>query len=80
MGSGVVVLGAESAEKAILVISVSKDLIDRIKANALISRLAPIIGGGGGGREDFAQAGGTKPDFLEKVLKDSLAAIEEAIG
>jgi len=80
LGSGVVILGAQSEEKAILVVGISKDLTGKIKANALIGKLAPVIGGGGGGREDFAQAGGTKPDLLEEALAQSLSAIGEALG
>jgi alanyl-tRNA synthetase len=80
LGSGVVILGAPSKKKVFLVIAVSKDLVNRIQADELIKRIAPLIGGGGGGRADFAQAGGTKPDVLEKVLQDSPSIIEEAIG
>lgn len=79
MGSGVVILGVRSENKAFLVISVSKDLTERVKANDLIGKMAPAIGGGGGGREDFAQAGGTKPDLLEQVLKDSPSVIAELL-
>jgi alanyl-tRNA synthetase len=79
MGSGVVILGVRSEKKAFLVISVSKDLTERIKANDLIGKMAPVIGGGGGGREDFAQAGGTNPDLLEQVLKDSPSVIAELL-
>ena len=79
MGSGVVILGVRSENKAFLVISVSKDLTERVKANDLIGKMAPAIGGGGGGREDFAQAGGTKPDLLEQVLKDSASVIADLL-
>lgn len=80
LGSGVVVLGAPSEKMAFLVISVSKDLTERVKADVLIGKIASVIGGGGGGREDFAQAGGTKPGSLEKVLEDIPSHIEEMIG
>src|SRR4029077_7158698 len=48
--SGVVVLGSAADGKVTLLIAVTKDLVDRIPANALIQRLAPIVGGKGGGK------------------------------
>ncbi len=66
--SGVVVLGAVSDGKAFLVASVTKDLAGRVGANALIKELAPVIGGGGGGRPDFAQSGGPGAGELDKAL------------
>ncbi len=68
LGSGIVVLGAVTGDKAFIVASVTKDLIGRIQAGALIKELAPAIGGGGGGRADFAQSGGSKTGELEKAL------------
>ena len=38
--------------------SVTKDLTDKVKAGQLVKQLAPIVGGSGGGRPDFAEAGG----------------------
>ncbi len=58
LGSGVVVLVSEVDGKVALVVSVSKDLISRVQAGRLVKELAPIIGGGGGGRPEFAEAGG----------------------
>ena len=65
LSSAVVVLGSADIEqeKAFLVIAVTPDLSSKgIDAGALIRQVAPIIGGSGGGRQDFAQAGGTHPD------------------
>jgi alanyl-tRNA synthetase len=66
--SGVVVLGGVSADKAFVVASVTKDVASRVPANALIKELAPVIGGGGGGRPDFAQSGGPGAGELDKAL------------
>ena len=55
---GVVVLAAENDGKVQLLVSVTKDLTGRVKAGQLVKELAPMIGGGGGGRPDFAEAGG----------------------
>ncbi|MBI4472779.1 MAG: alanine--tRNA ligase, partial [Acidobacteria bacterium] len=58
IGSGVVVLGLASNGKASLVAVVSEDLQKRLHAGKIIKRVAEMVGGSGGGRPDFAQAGG----------------------
>jgi alanyl-tRNA synthetase len=80
MGSGIVVLGAADGGKAYLVVSVTKDLTSRVQARAIIQELASIVGGGGGGRPDFAQAGGSKPEGLDLALEKSYTLIERIIG
>jgi len=77
LGTGIVVLGAAVGEKAFLVVAVTKDLTSRVSAAEVIKALAPFIGGGGGGRPDFAQAGGTKAGELDKALEQSLAVLEK---
>lgn len=79
LGSGIVILATASDRKVFLVVSVSKDLTERFKANAFIKEIAPKIGGGGGGRQDFAQAGGTRPENLDQVLKNISAELERSI-
>nr|WP_321404459.1 alanine--tRNA ligase [uncultured Desulfobacter sp.] len=68
LGSGVLLLGAESNGKALLISMVSDDLTKTFKAGDIVKTAAGIVGGGGGGRPDMAQAGGTKPEFLDKAL------------
>jgi alanyl-tRNA synthetase len=68
LGSGVVVLGAVEGDKVFLVASVTQDLAGRLKAGELIKPVAELVGGRGGGRADFAQAGGTKPDQVDAAL------------
>lgn len=80
MGSGVVMLGATDGEKVSLVASVSKDLTARIQAGALIKEAAPVIGGGGGGRADFAQAGGNRPGELDKLLEMVPGIVEKLLA
>jgi alanyl-tRNA synthetase len=77
IGSGLVALATSEGKKAFLVVSVTKDLTDRISARELIKELAPLIGGGGGGRPDFAQAGGTKPDRIPAVFERIKSILEE---
>jgi alanyl-tRNA synthetase len=67
--SGVVVLGGTDGEKVLLLAAVTKDLLGRVNAGALIKDIAPLVGGGGGGRPDFAQAGGRDPSRLDAALE-----------
>ncbi len=68
IGSGVVVLGSGADGKASLCAGVTKDLTARIKAGDIVGRLAPVVGGGGGGRPDMAQAGGKLPDRVPEAI------------
>ncbi len=77
LGSGVVVLGAESEGKALLVAAVTRDLTQRFHAGRIIRAAAAEVGGGGGGRPDLAQAGGNRPENLDAALAAALAAVKE---
>jgi alanyl-tRNA synthetase len=68
LGSAVVVLAVNEGGKVSLVVAVSKDLTDCIKAGDLVGKLAAHVGGKGGGRPDMAMAGGTNPAGLEQAL------------
>ena len=72
---GVVVLGSATGGKALLIAVVSKDLTDRFHAGHIIKELAAIVGGGGGGRPDMAQAGGTQPENLDLALEKAVEII-----
>ncbi|MGH8011919.1 MAG: alanine--tRNA ligase [Candidatus Binataceae bacterium] len=68
-GSAVVALGSDLGDnKAALLVAVTLDLTKKIKAGDIIKQIAPIIGGSGGGRPDFAQAGGRDASRLEEAL------------
>jgi alanyl-tRNA synthetase len=69
IGSGVVVLASAGADNVNLVASVSKDLTKKFHAGNIIKELAQMVGGGGGGRPDFAQAGGKEPGQIGAALK-----------
>ena len=69
LGSGVVVLGGERGGRVQLVSEVSKDLVAAgYHAGNLAREVAKLTGGGGGGRPDFAQAGGKNPEQLDEAL------------
>jgi alanyl-tRNA synthetase len=65
----VVVLGRAEGGKASLLVAVTKDLEKRLPAGALVKSLGAIIGGGGGGRPDLAEAGGRRPERLDDALR-----------
>ena len=77
---GVVVIGSETDGKATLLAAVTPDVIDRVSASALIQRLAPIVGGKGGGKSDLAQAGGKDPDQIGAALREAEVAVREMMG
>ena len=70
LGSGVLVLGAVMNERPVLIAMVTRDLVDRgLDASRIARDAAKLIGGGGGGRPDIAQAGGQRADRLDDALK-----------
>jgi alanyl-tRNA synthetase len=64
-----VFLASPSANNVSLVGSTSSSLTGRFNAGEIIRQVAPIVGGGGGGRPDFAQAGGKDPSKIDEVLE-----------
>jgi alanyl-tRNA synthetase len=78
--SGVVVLGSATDGKVTLLTAVTKDLLDRVQANTLIGKLAPIVGGKGGGKPDLAQAGGKDADKLNEAIATAPSALRELLG
>ncbi|MCC6618889.1 MAG: alanine--tRNA ligase, partial [Chloroflexi bacterium] len=85
-GRFVAVVGGISEAKPSLLVAASRDLAaEGFDSGAIVRAAAPIIGGGGGGRPDLAQAGGRDPDLLDAALQEagrlaleSLARIESA--
>ncbi len=74
--SGIVVLGCNTGPKVLLITVVTKDLVDRFHAGNIVKQVAAIVGGGGGGRPDMAQAGGTKPELLDKAIDKVFEIVE----
>jgi alanyl-tRNA synthetase len=68
LGSGIVVVGSVVDGKVNLVAAVTKDLTKRFQAGKLVQEAARVVGGGGGGRPDLAQAGGKEPAKLDAAL------------
>jgi alanyl-tRNA synthetase len=81
LGDAVVVLGSTTDGRAHLVANVSPAAVERgVKAGELVRAAAPVMGGGGGGRDTLAQAGGRDPDKLPDALATARAEIEKALG
>jgi alanyl-tRNA synthetase len=79
--TAVVVLGAVTEDgKVTLVAGVTPDLTAKVKAGDLISRVAATVGGRGGGRSDFAQAGGNDPARLDAALEGVPVLVAERLG
>ena len=78
LAPAVVLLGSPSKDgkKALLVCSVSKDLTKRYRAGDIVKAAASVVGGSGGGRPDFAQAGG--PDASK--LREAVTKVYELVG
>jgi alanyl-tRNA synthetase len=81
LGDAVVVLGSVSDGKVSLVAVVAPEAVARgVKAGELIKLAAPIVGGGGGGRDTMAQAGGKDPSRLDEALEAARSAVVSALS
>ncbi len=78
--SAIVVVGSVEDGKVRLAAGVTKNNIGTIKAGDLIKPIAALVGGTGGGRPDFAQAGGSKPEALDEALKSVSVWVAERLG
>ena len=78
--SGVVVLASAIDGKVQIVVSVTPDLTARVKAGQVVKEIAPIVGGGGGGRADFAEAGGKQPEKIDEMLAASERVVARMLG
>ena len=76
-----VMLGSRQDEgKVMLVAGISRDLVERgLDAVKWIRSAAGILGGGGGGRADMAQAGGKMPEKLPQALETGRTAVEQML-
>ncbi|MGC1427005.1 MAG: alanine--tRNA ligase [Albidovulum sp.] len=80
LGSGVVLIVADTGGKAAVAAGVTADLTDRISAVNVVKAAAAELGGsGGGGRADMAQAGGTDPTNSDAAIEAAAKAIKDAL-
>jgi alanyl-tRNA synthetase len=78
--SGVVVIASTGDGKVQVVVAVTSDLTSRIKAGQVVKAIAPVVGGGGGGRPDFAEAGGKLPEKVDEMLGEAERVVAEILG
>jgi alanyl-tRNA synthetase len=76
LGSGVVVLGSAADGKVSLIAAVTKDLTGKVQAGKVVSALAAVVGGRGGGRPDLAEAGGSDVSALDGALAKASSIVE----
>lgn len=69
LGSGVVVLAATVDSGVAVTVAVTSDCTDRFNAGKIIKEIAPLVDGRGGGKPDFAQAGGKNPAGIDSLLE-----------
>lgn len=80
LGDGVIVLASSNDNKVNLMVMVSDDAVSKgAHAGNLIKAIAPIVGGGGGGRPNMAQAGGKNPAGIDEALKKASEVLESQI-
>ena len=72
----VVLLAGADGDRCLLICGVSKGAVSKIKAGDIVKSVAPVVGGGGGGRPDMAQAGGKEP----AKIPEALAAAQEYVS
>ncbi len=77
---GVVVLASPSDGKVAIVVGVTPDLVKTVPAGQVVKQLAPIVGGGGGGRPDFAEAGGKDSSKIGEMLAQAKHVVEQLLG
>ena len=79
MGTGIAVLGAEFDGRPLMMVMVTKDLVEKgMHAGNIVRQLGQIMGGGGGGGPHLAQAGGRDPAKLDDAFAAAREVIEEA--
>ena len=77
--SGIIILGTNNGGKAIFVVGVTKDLISKVKAGEIVKVAAQVAGGNGGGRPDFAQAGGKDGNAVKEAIDKAFEFVNEKL-
>ncbi|MCA9129666.1 MAG: alanine--tRNA ligase [Planctomycetales bacterium] len=79
--TAVLLASATGPDKVLLVAGVSRSLVEQgISAGQWIAAVAPIVGGGGGGKPDLAQAGGKRPEKISDALGVANKAIQQMLS
>jgi alanyl-tRNA synthetase len=78
--SGVVAVGTVGEGKTSVIVAVTPDLVKRLPASRIASRVGKTLAGSGGGKPDLAQAGGKNPDLLPAGLKAAAEAVRDLLA
>jgi len=79
--SAIMLLGAQGDSKVVLVAGVSRELVAQgINAGDWVREVAPVVGGGGGGKPDMAQAGGKDPSQIGAAVEKARQVLQEMLG
>ena len=78
--SGVVAVGTVGDGKTSVIVAVTPDLVKRLPASRIASRVGKTLAGSGGGKPDLAQAGGKNPDLLPAGLKAAAEAVRDLLA
>lgn len=79
LGSAVIILAMTKDNKVSVVGGVTADLVEKLSAKEIVGMVATQVGGKGGGRADLAEAGGNKPEALEKALQSVYTWIQDKV-
>jgi len=80
IGVGVAILLAEIDNKVSILTIVTKDLTKKIQAGKIVSKVASIVGGKGGGRPDMAMAGGKDVEKIDEAVIEAFKIVEEFLN
>jgi alanyl-tRNA synthetase len=81
LGDAAVVLGVAADDRVQIVVNLAPSVVERgLKAGEIVKLAAQAVGGGGGGRDNLAQAGGRDPEKLPEALATARVAIERALA
>jgi alanyl-tRNA synthetase len=75
-----IVLGSREDGNASLVVNFDQEVADKLSAGDVVKEIAPLVGGGGGGRPTMARAGGKLPDRLPDALERARELLEAALS
>ena len=78
--SAILLLASQGDDKVVLVAGVSRELVEKgANAGNWVREVAPVVGGGGGGKPDMAQAGGKDPAQIPAAIEKAIAVISEML-
>jgi len=79
--TAVMLIAGEGLGKVTLVAGVTRDLVDKgVSAGQWVKEIAPIVGGGGGGKPDLAQAGGKEPGKIHQAVESAISYMKTQLA